>query len=119
MNAYSSTGSLYENDLNPFEVLGLPADQSLTCRGIRYHLKTVVKHVFERGVQPALTRGPNVPTWAQVNAAKDRLSTPHELTTLLAVYKNRTNLRWNPLAQPGSAAALLPPVGGFIRTFCF
>ena len=37
------------------------------------YMRIVIKHIFKRSDILALTRGPHMPTWVQVNAAKDQL----------------------------------------------
>lgn len=64
----------YEDFPNSFEVLGMLASQTHTQAHVRAHvMQNVVRHVFERGIEGAATIGPWVPTWSQVNAAKDQL----------------------------------------------
>ncbi|KAL9004790.1 MAG: hypothetical protein Q9188_002404 [Gyalolechia gomerana] len=49
---------------DPFAVLGLPATEKITARGIRLHMRKVVsRHVFTRALDAtALTMGPTAPT---------------------------------------------------------
>lgn len=48
MNVYVNIDFLYEISSNSFKMLNLSANQTFICKNIRYHMKTVVKHVFER-----------------------------------------------------------------------
>lgn len=83
-NAVNAPGSYFASQialgaaehLDVFAVFGLHADDfQLTLRGVRYHLRTVVmRHVFERGIPAtAASSGPRIPTWTQVNVARDIL----------------------------------------------
>ena len=62
-----------ESGLDIFAIIGLRADgPNFSAREVRGHMRSVVMpHVFERGMQPARTVGPRVPTWQQVNQARD------------------------------------------------
>jgi hypothetical protein len=61
--------------LDPFAVLGLHVDDGrITMRGVQTHFRhAVMRHVFERGLGQVATRGFRVPTWAQVNSARELL----------------------------------------------
>jgi len=104
-------GEYYEargTELNPFQVLCLPEDDfQLTVRGVRHHRRVVMPHVFERQNGTARTRGFMVPKWSHVNRAIDEL-----LADLKAARTKwggqRARWTWNPLAEPGSQAALAP-----------
>ena len=57
-----------------FAIFGLPADgDELDHRALRSHYRmTLMPHVFERGTATSpKTQGPEIPTWEQVNKAKD------------------------------------------------
>lgn len=57
------------SSLTRSKLWGLQADPRLTVGAIQARFRHVVRYVFERGVVPARTRGPWIPTWAQANAA--------------------------------------------------
>jgi len=109
----NENGSYFESqgpDLNPFEVLSLPAHyRQLTPRGVRWHCRQyVMKHVVERrGPDSAPTRGPRVPTWSHTNRAKDALlaDLDAEMTKWARIGVCHT---WNPREAVGSPAALIP-----------
>lgn len=61
-------------------MLGLPAEAGITQTALRYHYRRVSKHVFVRGENiPAKTVGPNIPSHAQVNVARDQLALDYSL----------------------------------------
>ena len=106
---------------DPFAVLGVHVDEELTCRGYRYHFrKYFMRHVFERAGGESLTMGPNIPTWAQINDALDKL-TKNELM-LPAIRKHWKHLGsvqvWNPRAEFASDEARRPP-GGRVTCKCW
>ena len=94
------------NQLDPFAVFGLHADDgALSMRGARVHYrKVVMPHVFERGQQPAASNGPRVPTWAQVNQAKDMLlgGSKGSFEALKTAWSAKSVQVWNPFAIAGS-----------------
>ena len=94
------------NQLDPFAVFGLYADdQALTMRGARVHYrKVVMPHVFERGQQPAASSGPRVPTWAQVNQAKEIIlgGSKGSFEALKTTWSGTSVQVWNPFAAVGS-----------------
>lgn len=94
---------------NPFEVLGLPAESGITPAALRAHYRRVSRHVFERGLIPALTLGPNIPNASQVNVARDQLTQHYDHH--LSLHANDTRDLWNPFADPGSLAARRPRGG--------
>ena len=102
-------------------MLGLHADNTtITIGGIRLHTrKVVMKHVFERGKKPAATSGPNVPTWSQVNQAKDMLTESQGRLDALRIKWAPVSMQtWNPFAAPGSNKAKQPLVdrrGEFLK----
>ena len=92
------------------------------------------KPVFERGDNiPALTVGPWVPNWKQVNVARDQLPDTHwnpyryhwddddsvpwmllemeDIAHHAALHANSTRDLWNPFAEPGSIEAHHPRGG--------
>ena len=70
----SNQGSTQFPGPDPFAVLGLPASEKITIAGIRVHARKICKpHVLLRGDAGALTESPRVPTWEQINTAKDKL----------------------------------------------
>ncbi|KAL8689012.1 MAG: hypothetical protein Q9218_005218, partial [Villophora microphyllina] len=94
---------------DPFAVVGLPANDPLhTKRSIGLHVRKVVSpHVYERGQVKGLTQGKTVPTWSQVNEARDKLLV--DQSTLDATRKfwlgKGSKVVWNPFAEIGSDAA--------------
>jgi hypothetical protein len=98
------------HDINPFEVVGILPSSQLTIDDIRRHIRrVVVPHVFERDQSRGASVGVDVPTWAQVNHARDELLAPGALGPLQRRWRRSTRMHWNPRAAPGSAAALCPP----------
>ena len=74
-----SNGALYakqlqggEGNLDVFALLGLPADgPTLDLAAVLPHYrKVVIPCLFERGVTPAETQGPDIPTGQQENVAQ-------------------------------------------------
>lgn len=113
--AVNNNGDLFakqfaNRELNPFQVLALPADDpKLTLRGVRAHIRLVViPHVFERDGGLGLTMGPRVPRLVHVNAAKEMLQETGDIERQRAVFAGHFDHTWNPYADPGSAAAKLP-----------
>ena len=114
--AVSDNGSYFaeqiaRNQLDPFAVFGLHADDAaLSMRGARVHYrKAVMPHVFERGAQPAASTGPRVPTWVQVNQAKDMLlgGDMASFEALKTAWRGRSVQVWNPFAAVGSTQVQL------------
>lgn len=92
-----------------FAVLGINPEDPLTSEAIRAAYRIAVRHVFE-GSGLAPTRGPKVPSWAQVNEAVEELDAQDiKLIGLLAFSVENNNPTWNPLASPGSREAHNPP----------
>lgn len=96
------------DDLDPFAVFGLHADDGqLTMRGARHHFRRVVMpHVFERGTAAA-SSGARVPTWQQVNVAKETMLEHGKghFEHLKAAWSRRSVQVWNPFAAVGSEEA--------------
>lgn len=115
-NAVNHNGSYFaaqitNGDLDPFAVFGLHADdQELSKRGVRSHYrKVVMPHVFQRGSQAAATAGPRVPTWTQVNMAKDMLleGSKTAFEELKTAWSQKSQQVWDPFAELGSDEAML------------
>lgn len=112
----AGNGSVFEDQrargvFDPWAVLGLqPSNIEITAAAIRLHVrKVVILHVFERGVTPADTTGPNVPTWSQVNEAKGMMEKDEDVLRLRAKWWGISMQTWNPFVKPGDPRALLPP----------
>ena len=111
--ANAAPGSSYGEKPNPFIILGLdPCNSKLTLSAAQLHTRRrVIPHVFERGVTPARTRGPNVPTWTQVNTALQTMKDwkgPFEGLRRTCACSSPPQ-KWNPLAPIGSIEAKQPP----------
>lgn len=78
-NDRSTWGAIYKDDANPFNVLGLTASPSIRRDTIMKAYKAAIGHVFERGERASATRGPFIPTWTQLNGAKDNLDTDEKI----------------------------------------
>ena len=63
---------------------------------------SVIPHVFEAGDRVA-TSGPSVPTWVQVNVARDMLVDNIEFHW--AAWRGRSTQVWNPFAPRGDPLA--------------
>lgn len=65
---------------------------------------------FERGgeAKASKTMGPNIPTWAQVNAAKDSLSSVDKIIGMRLRWLPTSRLKWNLSAPLGSKEAHSP-----------
>ncbi|KAL8650400.1 MAG: hypothetical protein Q9226_005160 [Calogaya cf. arnoldii] len=90
----------------------MPVIEQLSLRSIRLHVrKACMQHVFERGYGVALTQGPRVPTWSQVNGALDKLTESDEMLRELRKYwKQLGSVQvWNPAVEVGSDAAKRAP----------
>ncbi|KAL8688232.1 MAG: hypothetical protein Q9218_005805 [Villophora microphyllina] len=104
--------------LDPFAVLGLPADtDGLTQASARLHARTVLHHVFERSGlgsttsgKGGLTAGLRVPLWRHVNDARSMIAcNEDDFQSLRLRWIHRGSMQtWNPLAPVGSAEALRP-----------
>lgn len=66
-------------------------------------------HVFERNALPPMTRGPTIPTWVQLNGAKDQMGTPAMIKRLRESWIGESRPTWNPSAAKGSRAAHIAP----------
>lgn len=105
------------DELDMFAVIGLHADaRQLDLARLRSHIvKTVIPHVFEReGRGPRRpgggTSGAKVPTWEQVNAARDIFREPTDsgLLDLQNKWRNKSEQFWNPFEAPHDPRALVP-----------
>jgi len=108
-------GEFYESfqgEINPFQVLCLPVDDyELTATGLGHHKRRVIRHVFERANSTARTHGPRVPKWSHVNNAFDQLLGDPGLAVSRMRWSGMSPIwswTWNPMAEPGSQAALTP-----------
>ena len=109
-SAVNHPGAFYHSNPNPLLVVCLSPDVTITRRGLHLHKRVVVKHLFERGVIPAMTRGPRVPTWAQFNNAWDQIEERGWVAacSLWGGRSGQLQHTWNAFASPGSREALLP-----------
>ena len=102
------------DELDVFAVIGLHADgHYLDLTRLRSHIiKTVIPHVFERRGEGTgvATSGAKVPTWEQVNAARDifRELTDSDLCRLQKKWRDKSEQTWNPFEAPGDPRALVP-----------
>lgn len=69
-----------------------------------------IKKILSLGMTvPAKTVGPRVPTWIQVNEAKELLlADKQSFEKMKRRWAHVSTQTWNPFAVPGSPAALLP-----------
>lgn len=75
------------NSPDPFAVFGLHTDDgALSQRGVRYHFKRVMKHVFERADRVTASSGPRIPMWKSLFDFEGR----NAYATLTSVAKPRT-----------------------------
>lgn len=99
--------------LDPFAVFGLHADDIwLSMSGARYHFRHVVMpHVFERNTAAA-SSGPRVPTWQQVNIAKEMMLDhgKDSFKSLKAAWSRQSVQVWNAFAPVGSQGAKMARV---------
>ena len=111
--------------LDPFAVLGLSVDAGdLNPPRVRAQVRRVWRHVFKRGSTGAITAGPRIPTWQQVNVARDMLVTEWGITTARGRWRQGSVVVWNPLAEPGTPEAYQPARTGdsecrFYASLCF
>lgn len=116
-----SPGALFEEQtargqLDVFSVLGLAAETpEITVQQIKLQFILCLKHVFERQKGQALTTARNVPTWAQLNVAKENLSSKQKILHAVDIWKYTSVQVWNPLAPVGSAAAKVPLTSTYCR----
>lgn len=116
-NASYFTNQEAQHALDPWAVVGIrPEDKNKGLREIARHVRLkVMKHVFHFASDRGKTVGPNVPTWEQVNNAKDILfdndgaDPVGRLEVIRKRWIGRSKQVWNPLADVGSVAALNPP----------
>lgn len=93
--------------------LGPPNNNSPSIRqdAIINAYKAAIGHVFERGERPSATRGPNIPTWTQLNGAKESLDSDKKIARCYARLRKKPcgPAKWNLSAPYGSKEAHLPP----------
>jgi hypothetical protein len=101
---------LRHTTINPFEVIGLDPRTPMKLEDVHRHIRNkVMRHVFEASRDSGLTTGPDVPTWRQVNLAREVFLATNDIRQLRRCWQRSTRLRWNPMAPVGSADAKRPP----------
>lgn len=79
-------------DPDPFAILSLDINSDINEDARNKAYRKPMPHVFERNALPPMTRGPTIPTWVQLNGARDQMGTP----TMI----KRLRERWLGISRP-------------------